>query len=107
MPTFSIRDQRCVNPTCSAGRVVVHSRKHARLRCTACGKTWVAHVRTVQYRLRSPSERVEQALLMLQAGAPIRKVAELCEASPSTVHRWKMRDLRHKRNTNLNSYECL
>ena len=98
MPDFTLRNQVCPTHGCTAGRVVVHSRKSRRFRCTACKKTWVYRTGTFHYRLRASAERVDFAIQKLAEGIPIRVVAVLCRASPSTVHRWKVRYLYSQRN---------
>lgn len=108
MPNFTIRNQVCPTPGCMTGRVVVHSRKTQRFRCTACKKTWVAHVQAFHYRLRVAPERVGFALRKLEEGYSIRFVAKLCKTSPSTVHRWKLRHLRSLRKSlTTKNYECV
>lgn len=96
---FSIRGQSCPNSACifynnvASGKIVIHSRRYPRLRCTACQKTWVSYRTEFRYGLRSNAESILQALVLLKDGLSVRKVAIRCGVDPSTVQRWKQRSL--------------
>ena len=87
--------QHCPNRLCVNHRktteeaVAPHNKERNRLRCRACGRTWVTHYRSFHYRLKTPVTKVNRALDLLNAGFAIRQVAELVKVSPGTVLRWK------------------
>lgn len=96
---FSVRNQVCPNEDClyfnrnCAGNVTVHSRRYQRFMCKKCSKTWVAHRQDVTYRLHSEAQTLHLSLLMTRAGQSVRRVAHELGVSPSTVQRWKAKQL--------------
>ncbi|MFH0820192.1 MAG: helix-turn-helix domain-containing protein [Candidatus Peregrinibacteria bacterium] len=97
-PIVSVRNQRCPNSSCALhersleGNILIHSRKRPRLKCKSCGKTWAAHRHEIYYGLRTATEKIEKAIALLEQGLSIRQVARRVRASPSSVHRWKLRN---------------
>ena len=93
----SIRNQNCLNPNCEFYKVegkqniLVHSKSPKRFKCKFCEKTWVAHKNTNSYGLKSKFQIFEKAIELLNHGLSIRFVAKRCNASPSTIQRWKKR----------------
>ena len=92
---MTVRNQKCPNPKCTfydqpmRGNVVVHSRKHGRLQCKECGRTWVMHREEATYGMRTDLEKVRESFQLLANRVSVRKVAEKLRISPSTVQRWK------------------
>lgn len=95
--SLSIRGQSCSNAACAllgtidAGNVVVHSQKEKRLKCTACGGTWVTRKHNASYRLRASAHQLDAVATMLKEGRSVRDIAKEIGASPSTIQRWKQR----------------
>ncbi|MBU2524714.1 helix-turn-helix domain-containing protein [Patescibacteria group bacterium] len=69
--------------------VATHDKKHKRLRCRSCGKTWVAHYKSFYYGLRTPVPKIQRAFELLDRGFSIRRVADFVGVSSSTIMRWK------------------
>jgi transposase-like protein len=91
-PPVSIRGQICPNPACrGGGKPVVHSRAERRLRCTACGATWVERRGTAAYRVQHDLAVVASVLDRLAAGESVRRTARAAGVSTSTVRRWRRR----------------
>ncbi|MBI5414884.1 helix-turn-helix domain-containing protein [Candidatus Peregrinibacteria bacterium] len=92
---MSIRGQFCPNKKCkfyqisSNRNVVIHSQKEHRFQCSKCQKTWVAHKDQIYFRLRSPKEKIDLALMLFESGKSVREIAREVKVSPSTVQRWK------------------
>jgi len=59
----------------------LHDKKHGRLRCRSCGKTWVVHYKSFHYGLRTPVVKIERARDLLNAGFSIRRIAEIGKIS--------------------------
>ncbi len=91
----SIRDQQCPNKKCSlygirfGNKVVIHSKKDGRFKCSDCGRTWVEHKNDLYFGLRVSREKIELALVLYEAGRSVREIAREVQISPSTVQRWK------------------
>lgn len=103
MTPLTIRAQNC--PNCPAERggcpaaggartVVIHSQRERRLRCTACGCTWVERFGQPSFGLRLDAELLVRARTLLGAGASVRITARRLRVSPATVQRWKARIVR-------------
>jgi len=92
---FTIRDQSCPNEACgfyqlkNQGNIVIHGKRPPRIKCTKCGKTWVAYRNEFHYGLRSDNRRIFAALKLLEQGMSVRKIASHVHVSPTTVQRWK------------------
>lgn len=95
----TVRNQYCPNKACQfygrklCGNVVVHGRAYERFKCKACGKTWAASRCNGTYGLRSELWKLCSAQKMLEQGVSVRQVAEKVSVSPSTVQRWKFREV--------------
>lgn len=100
--SISIRRQYCPNPSCpvyqkqAQGNIVIHSQKHKRLKCSRCKTSWGIRRGTLMYGLHSDPKKVELALERIKQGISLRKIAQILNISPSTVHRWKKRMLKSK-----------
>ncbi len=90
-----IEQQACPNKSCVShdkkvdAVVVVHDKKHNRLRCRLCGKTWVAHFQSFHYGLKTPVVKIQRVFELLDLGFSIRRVSGLVGVSSSTIVRWK------------------
>lgn len=63
--------------------------------CRACGKTFSETKGTFFYRLRTPKERVLEALVMVAEGGGIRGTGRAMRVDKDTVQRWLDRAGRH------------
>lgn len=96
---FSIRSQACPNSSCThfaklcGGNVTVHSRRYQRFMCKLCKKTWVAHRQDLTYRLHAEPRTLHMSMLLSRQGESVRNIARILHVSPSTVQRWKAKEL--------------
>ncbi len=96
---FSVRNQSCPNNSCEffeklcAGNVTVHAKNYQRFMCKECKRTWVAHRNDVTYRLHSTPQTFQSGLLLLRQGQSVRAIARALGISPSTVQRWKSKNV--------------
>jgi transposase-like protein len=92
---ISIREQHCHNQACvfykktGHQNIAIHGKMPERLRCTVCKKTWVAHKNQPHFGLKSSPEKIKKALELLNVGLSVRRVARRCQASTSSIQRWK------------------
>lgn len=97
--TFSVRNQSCPNSNCyhfgklCAGNVTVHAKNYQRYMCKSCKKTWVAHRNDVTYRLHATAQTLHAGLLLIRQGLSVRAIARSLGISPSTVQRWKSKEV--------------
>jgi|CXWL01.1.fsa_nt_gi transposase-like protein len=101
MNEYKAENQRCPNRRCETylqsiqDNIAIHDRQQNRFRCRTCGKTWVGHAKEPHFGLRKDPVKIKRAFDFLDAGLPIRKIAEFMKVSPSTVLRWKKRKKNH------------
>ncbi len=103
---MDLRDSFCPNESCpmyggvGEGNIWRHTsygREHDRRRfvCKVCGRTFSETRGTVFYKLRTPREKVLQALAMLVERGSIRGTARAMGVSKDTVSRWLGRAAEH------------
>ena len=96
---LSIRDQVCPNEFCGLSeknmgvqrdpKVLIHSQRERRFKCSRCQKTWVEHHKEKFFRLRVEREKVIRAQKLFDEGKSVREIARAIKVSPSTIQRWK------------------
>lgn len=93
--------QVCPNMTCPArgksgkDNIVVHSRKEARYKCIACGKTFAATTRTPFYRLHHSLDLVTCVVTLIAFGCPIKAIVAAFGLDERTVAAWQARAGQH------------
>jgi transposase-like protein len=93
--------QVCPNMSCPArgkpgkGNIVVHSRKEARYKCTACGKTFAATSRTPFYRLHHSLDLVTCVVTLIAFGCPVQAIVAAFGLDERTVADWQARAGQH------------
>lgn len=93
--------QFCPNTACPArgksgkGNLVVHSRKEARYKCTACGKTFAATTGTPFYRLRHSLDLVTCVVTLIAYGCPLQAIVVAFGLDERTVMDWQERAGKH------------
>ncbi len=84
----------CPNAACPArgqvgkGNIKVHSRKEARYRCTACGKTFSARKGTIFYRKKTPVDIIVLVVTLLAHGCPVSAIVAAFGLKAETVRTW-------------------
>lgn len=93
--------QFCPNMSCPArgksgkGNIVVHSRKAARYKCTACGKTFAATRGTPFHRLHYSPDLVTCVVTLIAFGCPVQAVVAAFGLDERTVTDWQARAGQH------------
>jgi transposase-like protein len=93
--------QFCPNNVCPArgksgkGNIIVHSRKEARYKCTACGKTFAATTGTPFYRLRHSLDLVTCVVTLIAFGCPVQAIVVAFGLDERTVMDWQTRAGQH------------
>jgi len=93
--------QFCPNSNCPArgksgkNNIVVHSRKEARYKCRACGKTFAATRGTPFYRLRYSDDLVTCILTLIAFGCPLQAIVAAFRLDERTVMDWQARAGQH------------
>ncbi|MBU3948065.1 MAG: helix-turn-helix domain-containing protein [Proteobacteria bacterium] len=59
-----------------------------RFLCKKCGKSFCKRTETIFYDLRSPEEKVFNAIKLLAKGLPVQRVAKLLEVKSDTIRHW-------------------
>lgn len=77
------------------GNIVVHSRKEARYKCTACGKTFAATSGTPFYRLHHALDLVTCVVTLIAYGCPIQAIVAAFGLDERTVADWQARAGQH------------
>jgi transposase-like protein len=95
------QSQFCHNLDCPArgqlgqGNIHVHSRKHHRFKCTACGRTFVATRGTPFYRKRTSHETMTLVLTLLAHGCPLQAIVAAFDLDERTVAAWHLQTGQH------------
>jgi transposase-like protein len=93
--------QVCPNICCPArgksgkGNIVVHSRKEARYKCTACDKTFAATTGTPFYRLHHSLDLVTIVVTLIALGCPVQAIVVAFELDERTIMDWQTRAGKH------------
>lgn len=93
--------QVCPNMSCPArgksgkGNIVVHSRKEAPYKCTACGKTFAATSGTPFYRLHHSLDLVTCVVTLIAFGCPVQAIVAAFGLDERTVADWQGRAGQH------------
>ena len=78
---LSIRNQVCPNQSCDslqnqeARKVLIHSQKERRLKCSRCQKTWVEHHKEKFFRLKVERQKIDWAQKLFDEGRSVREIA--------------------------------
>lgn len=93
--------QFCPNLSCPArgksgkGNIVIHSRKEARYKCNACGKTFAATTGTPFYRLQHSLDLVTCVVTLIACGCPLQAIVVAFGLDERTVMDWQARAGKH------------
>lgn len=88
------RSYGCTNKNCTLyeqvenNKLVIHSQKEKRLKCTCCGKTFSIRKGTGFYRLRYSEETIVIVMILLAFGCPAQAIVQAFNIDYRTLDRW-------------------